>query len=76
MSRELTDGLWQIAAFGLPRTSGRDAARMTFELRRWAHEGLREHGCKLGDAQIDAILNKDFELNAAGLAAWLTREAN
>jgi hypothetical protein len=24
---------------------------------------------------IDAILNKDFELNAAGLAAWLEREA-
>jgi glyoxylase-like metal-dependent hydrolase (beta-lactamase superfamily II) len=60
----------------IARASGRDAGRMRFELRRWAHEGLREHGCALGEAQIDAILNKDFELNADGLAAWLAREAN
>ena len=26
-------------------------------------------------AAIDAILGKDYELNAAGLAAWLQREA-
>ena len=39
-----------------------------------AHEGLREHGCRMSDAQIDAILDKDLELNAAGLAAWLRRE--
>jgi hypothetical protein len=25
-------------------------------------------------AAIDAILSKDFELNAAGLAAWLQRQ--
>jgi hypothetical protein len=30
----------------------------------------------LSDAQIDAILDKDCELNAAGLVAWLTRAAN
>jgi glyoxylase-like metal-dependent hydrolase (beta-lactamase superfamily II) len=45
-------------------------------LRRLAHDGLREHGCRMSDAQIDALLDKDFELNAAGLAAWLKREAN
>ena len=28
------------------------------------------------DDAIDAILDKDFELNAAGLAAWLKREGN
>jgi glyoxylase-like metal-dependent hydrolase (beta-lactamase superfamily II) len=60
----------------IARASGGDQGRMTFDLRRWAHEGLREHGCKLSGAQIDAILNKDFELNAAGLVAWLAREAN
>ena len=60
----------------IARASGGDQSRMTFDLRRWAHEGLHEHGCKLSGAQIDAILNKDFELNAAGLAAWLAREAN
>ena len=51
-------------------------ARMRGDLRRLAHEVLREHGCTMSDAQIDAILGKDFELNAAGLVAWLKREAN
>ena len=51
-------------------------ARMRFELRDWAHSSLRDHGCKLDIDTIDSILNKDFELNAAGLAAWLKREAN
>jgi hypothetical protein len=27
----------------------------------------------MSEAQIDAILMKDFELNAAGLVAWLQR---
>jgi len=53
-----------------------DVARMRFDLRRLAHEGLREHGCTMSAAQIDAILGKDFELNADGLVAWLKREAN
>ena len=50
------------------------AKRAAFWHRRLAHEGLRDHGCQLGDSQIDAILMKDVELNAAGLAAWLQRE--
>ncbi len=49
---------------------------MRFELRDWAHSSLRDHGCKLDIDAIDSILGKDFELNAAGLAAWLKREAN
>ncbi len=49
--------------------------RMRNELRDWAHSSLRDHGCKLTAEAIDSILNKDFELNAAGLAAWLKREA-
>jgi glyoxylase-like metal-dependent hydrolase (beta-lactamase superfamily II) len=61
----------------IARTAGpNDLARMRFDLRRFAHESLREHGCTMSDADIDAILNKDFELNADGLAAWLKREAN
>jgi len=61
----------------IARASGpHDVARMRFDLRRLAHESLREHGCTLGGPQIDAILGKDFELNAAGLVAWLQREAN
>jgi glyoxylase-like metal-dependent hydrolase (beta-lactamase superfamily II) len=53
-----------------------DMPRMRGDLRRWAHEGLRVHGCTMSEAAIDAILGKDFELNAAGLIAWLQREAN
>jgi glyoxylase-like metal-dependent hydrolase (beta-lactamase superfamily II) len=53
-----------------------DLPRMRGDLRRMAHEGLREHGCTMSDAQIDAILGKDFELNAAGLVAWLRRASN
>jgi glyoxylase-like metal-dependent hydrolase (beta-lactamase superfamily II) len=52
-----------------------DVARIRLGLRRLAHESLHEHGCTLTAAQIDAILAKDFELNAAGLAAWLERKA-
>jgi len=61
----------------IARTAGpHDLGRMRFDLRRLAHESLREHGCTMSDAAIDAILNKDFELNAAGLSAWLKREGN
>ena len=59
----------------IARNSGFDSARMRFSLRDWAHAGLRDHGCKMDIDAIDAILGKDYELNAAGLAAWLQREA-
>ncbi len=59
----------------IARTGGLDLARTKFELRTWAHNSLRDHGCKLSYDAIDAILDKDYELNAAGLAAWLKREA-
>ena len=49
---------------------------MRFELRAWAHrEPARTMAVTLTDDAIDSILDKDFELNAAGLAAWLKREA-
>jgi glyoxylase-like metal-dependent hydrolase (beta-lactamase superfamily II) len=58
----------------IARHADRDLARMRSGLRDWAHASLREHGCTLPTDAIDAILGKDFELNAAGLAAWLKRE--
>jgi glyoxylase-like metal-dependent hydrolase (beta-lactamase superfamily II) len=58
----------------IARDSGLDLARMTFSLRGWAHESLRDHGCTMAIDAIDALLGKDYELNAAGLAAWLQRE--
>ncbi|HET9862000.1 MAG TPA: MBL fold metallo-hydrolase [Steroidobacteraceae bacterium] len=59
----------------LARSSGLDEARLKFELRSWAHGSLRDHGCTMSIDAIDSILDKDYELNAAGLAAWLRREA-
>ena len=59
----------------IARQSGLDQKRMRYELRIRAHESLREHGCTLSAEGIDAILGKDFELNAAGLASWLERAA-
>ena len=53
-----------------------DMARIRFDLRRLAHESLAEHGCSMNPTAIDASLGKDFDLNAAGLIAWLNREAN
>ena len=58
----------------IARNVGHDQRRLRFELRAWALSSLREHGVKLTDDGVDAILGKDFELNAAGLAAWLKRE--
>jgi glyoxylase-like metal-dependent hydrolase (beta-lactamase superfamily II) len=59
----------------IARASALDTARMRFELRAWAHDGLRDHGVTMTPDAIDALLGKDFELNAAGLAHWLKREA-
>jgi glyoxylase-like metal-dependent hydrolase (beta-lactamase superfamily II) len=59
----------------LARSCGLDQSRLKFELRNWAHVSLRDHGCTMSIDAIDSILEKDYELNAAGLAAWLEREA-
>ena len=73
LANDMYDAVDQFAS--IARAAGLDAARIRFELRRFAHESLREHGCTMSAAAIDAILNKDFELNADGLIAWLEREA-
>jgi glyoxylase-like metal-dependent hydrolase (beta-lactamase superfamily II) len=75
LANDMVDAVDEFVRIG--RAAGpHDLARLRFDLRRLAHESLREHGCTMSDAAIDAILNKDFELNAAGLAAWLKRETN
>jgi glyoxylase-like metal-dependent hydrolase (beta-lactamase superfamily II) len=75
LANDMVDAVDEFAK--IARTAGPDdMARMRFDLRRLAHESLREHGCTMSDAAIDSILGKDFELNAAGLVAWLKREGN
>jgi glyoxylase-like metal-dependent hydrolase (beta-lactamase superfamily II) len=36
---------------------------------------LRDHGCRLDEADSRALLANDMELNAQGLAVWLDRQA-
>ena len=74
LANDMYDAIEQFVR--IARTSAADVARMRFELRAWAHQSLREHGVTMPADAIDAILGKDFELNAAGLAAWLEREAS
>lgn len=74
LANDMYDAVDQFAAIAR-KIGPHDQGRLRFELRALAHESLREHGCALGAAAIDAILGKDFELNAAGLSAWLQREA-
>jgi glyoxylase-like metal-dependent hydrolase (beta-lactamase superfamily II) len=60
----------------IARGCGLNTRNMYLALRDWAHAGLREHGVTMTNDAIDSILDKDYELNADGLAAWLKREAN
>jgi glyoxylase-like metal-dependent hydrolase (beta-lactamase superfamily II) len=73
LANDMVDAIDEFVA--IARASGGDVKRMRFELRSRAHAALHDHGCKLSAEKIDDILGKDFELNAAGLAAWLQREA-
>ncbi len=51
------------------------AAAIIPQLVKHLWQRLDEHGCRLGDAERHALLDLDVELNAAGLAAWLSRRA-
>ena len=74
LANDMYDAIDQFAA--IARKHGpHDLSRLRFELRALAHESLRDHGCTMSAPAVDAILSKDFELNAAGLAAWLQRDA-
>lgn len=60
----------------LARAHARDA-RPYAEIRAgiralWLRQ-VAEHGCALRDAQVDALLGADMDLNAQGLCSWLER---
>jgi glyoxylase-like metal-dependent hydrolase (beta-lactamase superfamily II) len=74
LANDLLDAIDRFVA--IAREAGPDdLARIREGLRILAHHSLRDHGCTMTTAGIDAILGKDYELNAAGLVAWLRREA-
>jgi glyoxylase-like metal-dependent hydrolase (beta-lactamase superfamily II) len=64
------------AFVAIAREGDADQVRIRDRLRTHAHDSLHAHGCRMDAAGIDAILGKDFELNAAGLVAWLRRVAD
>jgi glyoxylase-like metal-dependent hydrolase (beta-lactamase superfamily II) len=74
LANDMYDAVDQFAR--IARAAGPQGfSRIRFDLRAWAHDALGEHGCTMTPGAIDAILGKDFDLNAAGLVAWLQREA-
>ena len=74
LANDMYDAVDQFAR--IARAAGPQGhSRIRFDLRALAHDSLSEHGCAMTSAAIDAILGKDFDLNAAGLVAWLQREA-
>ncbi len=51
------------------------AASIVPQLVAHLWQRLDAHGCRLLDAERHALLDLDIELNAAGLASWLSRRA-
>lgn len=52
-----------------------DAGSIQRELAAHLKRRLRDHGCRLAEPEVDALLALDLELNAKGLLAWKQREA-
>lgn len=44
------------------------------DMRQFVLKRVREHGCTLPEGRVLELLDKDFELNAQGLVAWLERQ--
>lgn len=40
-------------------------------MREYLFRCAREHGCEMSDAQLEAVLGLDIQLNSQGLAVWL-----
>ncbi len=74
LSESLKHQIWELAA--IARRHARSPAReeaIRRDMRALWLELARGHGVTLAEASIDAILGKDLDLNAQGLAAWLDR---
>lgn len=72
LAQDLRDNLARYERIGAAlRTHPQRHAALVAALRDDALQALRAHGCTLAEAQIDAILATDFELNAQGLEIWL-----
>jgi glyoxylase-like metal-dependent hydrolase (beta-lactamase superfamily II) len=77
LGAELKAQVAEFAAIAREHAGAADAQpRIRAALRELTLRGLRAHGCTLSESAIDSLLDGDFELNAAGLVAWLARQAH
>jgi glyoxylase-like metal-dependent hydrolase (beta-lactamase superfamily II) len=59
---------------GRVKTAGEKRHQLLIEgQRKILFPRLRAHGVTLSDAEIDALLSMDYELNAQGIGVWLDR---
>lgn len=76
IGESLQSQIRELAAIARRHASAPDrAAAIRAEMRTLWIELARRHGIAQPEARVDAILDKDLELNTQGLVAWLDRTA-
>jgi glyoxylase-like metal-dependent hydrolase (beta-lactamase superfamily II) len=75
LGSELKTQVRQLAEMALRNANAPDMkTAIVKEMRQLWHARVRQHGCKLPDAQVDELLDTDLELNAQGLVVWVGRQ--
>jgi glyoxylase-like metal-dependent hydrolase (beta-lactamase superfamily II) len=70
----LKEQISELAAIARSHTAHPErAARIRADMLALWLRRLRQHGCRLSDAEIEHALGGDLTLNTQGLIAWLTR---
>jgi glyoxylase-like metal-dependent hydrolase (beta-lactamase superfamily II) len=75
LAAELHRGLDDFVAIAIGSGADADVRELQAGLRDWALVKLADHGCRLSTPRILQLLEMDLELNAQGLAIWLSRQA-
>ena len=76
MATQMIEQIDAMVALTRPLRAATDRhARLKAGFARLYRERLKAQGSTLADAQIDALLAMDVELNAQGVGIWLDREA-
>ncbi len=76
MAAQLRAGLDDFVRIAESADTGALGEGLRGGLRSWYRERLTEHGCALGQEEIDRLLALDIELNAQGLEVWLQRRGS
>jgi glyoxylase-like metal-dependent hydrolase (beta-lactamase superfamily II) len=76
LAEQLTAQIRDFVEIARRHASSTDRSTLIYDdMRRLWFRLVREHGCTMPDAQIDALLEPDLTLNTQGLIAWLERTA-